>query len=238
MSINSFTFNGVSSASKNLYVGGQHTFNSPQRDVTKVSVPGRNGDLVQDNGRFLNSQIAYNVVAMSDFVNTAKSVRNWLLSVTGYARLEDTYHPDHYRMARVADVIEFETSAYNATGKASITFDCMPQRFLKSGETATSFTGSGTITNPTPFPSKPLIRVRGSGNCSVTIGNQTITLTGVSGYIDIDCDTMNCYNGSANKNANVTLGSQGFPTLKSGSTGVSFSGGTTKVEITPRWWEL
>lgn len=64
--INSFTFNGVSSETIGLYVGGQNTFGAPQRDVTKISIPGRNGDLVRDNGKFLNSEISYNVVAMEN----------------------------------------------------------------------------------------------------------------------------------------------------------------------------
>ena len=238
--MNSFTFNGTSSETIGLYVGGQNTFNSPQRDVTKVSVPGRNGDLVRDNGRFLNVQVAYNVVAMNDFAATAMSVRNWLLSAIGYKRLEDTYHPNHYRMARVEDTITFETSAYNATGKAQITFDCKPQRFLKSGEEAQAFSSSGVITNPTLFESRPLIRVRCSdyGSGTVTIGNQIIHINNDEGDIYIDCETMNCYNGVVNKNNNVILGSNGFPVLGTGDTGIDFDGDVFKVDITPRWWEL
>jgi len=241
--INSFTFNGVSSETIGLYVGGQNTFGAPQRDVTKVSISGRNGDLVRDNGRFLNSEISYNVVAMENFAETAMAVRNWLLSVIGYARLEDTYHPDHFRMARVSDTISFETSAYNLTGKAQIVFDCKPQRFLKSGETVVSMAKNGstanrTITNPTPFGSRPLIRVYGSGDGTVTVGNQIITLTGIDGYIDIDCETMNCYNGVVNCNNKVALGAQGFPVLPSGDTTFSMTGGVTRCEVTGRWWKL
>lgn len=238
MSINSFTFNGISSETKGLYVGGQFTFNSPQRDVTKVSIPGRNGDLIRDNGRYLNVQVAYNVVAMSNFASTAQGVRNWLLSAKGYKRLEDTYDTDHYRMAAAFEPLEFETSAYNATGKAQVIFDCMPQRFLKSGETPVTITSTGTLTNPTAFDSKPLIRVNGTGNCQITIGNQIIYLTGVVGYIDIDSETMNCYNGSTNCNSQVTLGSSGYPVLKPGNTGVTINSGATSVVVTPRWWEL
>ena len=216
--INSFTFNNISTANYGLYVGGQHTFNSPQRDVTKVSIPGRNGDLVRDNGRFLNVEVAYTVVIMpdsipADFAEATKNLKADLLSVKGYARLEDTYQPE-------------------------VVFDCMPQLWLKSGETAQTFSASGTINNPTAFDAKPLIRVNGSGDCSVTIGNQIIAISDVDGYVDIDCETMNCYNGVENCNSKVTLGSQGFPVLHPGETGVAFAGGTTSVIITPRWWEL
>lgn len=246
--MNSFTFNGISTDTYGLYVGGQRTFNSPQRDVTKVSIPGRNGDLVRDNGRFLNVSIAYTVVLMPEstqvsFAEAARQLKADLLSVVGYARLEDTYQPDHFRMARVDGAIDFETGAYNYTGKTQVTFDCMPQRFLKSGETVKEMTPSSSIiyrivVNPTQFSSKPLIRVYGSGDCEVTVGNQTITLEDVDDHIDIDSETMNCYNGVENCNGKVTLGSQGFPTLPPGPTTIQMAGGTTKVEITPRWWEL
>lgn len=241
--INSFTFNGVSSEDLGLYVGGQNTFGAPQRDVTKVSIPGRNGDLVRDNGRFLNSEISYNIVAMEDFAETAMDVRNWLMSVKGYARLEDTYHPDHYRMARVSNTISFETSAYNLTGKAQITFDCKPQKFLKSGEQVHTMAKNAstvirTVNNPTYFDSRPLIRVYGSGDGTITVGNQVITLTNIVDYIDIDCETMNCYNGIVNCNSKVTLGAQGFPVFPPGDTTISMTGGVTRCDVTGRWWEL
>ena len=241
--INSFTFNNICTADYGLYVGGQRTFNSPQRDVTKVSIPGRNGDLVRDNGRFLNVEVAYTVVIMpdsipADFAEATKNLKADLLSVKGYARLEDTYQPDHFRLARVSGAVDFETGAYNLHGKTQVVFDCMPQLWLKAGETAQTFSASGTINNPTAFDAKPLIRVNGSGDCSVTIGNQIITISDVDGYVDIDCETMNCYNGIENCNSKVTLGNQGFPVLPHGNTGIDFGGGTTSVVITPRWWTI
>ena len=241
--INSFTFNGISTADYGLYVGGQKTFNSPQRDITKVSIPGRNGDLVRDNGRFLNIPVAYTVVIMphnipSDFATMTADFKSLLLSTKGYKRLEDTYQPDYYRMAAFNDVMEFETGAYNLHGKTQVVFDCMPQLWLKSGETVQTFSASGTINNPTAFDARPLIRVNGSGDCTVTIGNQIISIDDVDGYVDIDCETMNCYNGVVNCNSKVTLGNQGFPVLPHGNTGIDFGGGTTSVVITPRWWTI
>lgn len=241
--IHAFTFDGVPSTDFGLYVGGQNTFNSPLRDVTKVSIAGRNGDLVRDNGRFLNVQVAYNIVAMYDFVETAKAVRNWLLSVKGYARLEDTYHPDHFRMARVSDTIMFETSAFNHTGKAQIVFDCMPQRFLLDGEflwliPKNASEENRTLENPTPFESRPLIKVWGTGDGTVTVGNQIITLTGIDEYLDIDSETMNCYKGTTNCNSKVALGAKGFPVLPSGNTTFAMTGDVQRIEVAGRWWEL
>lgn len=134
MSLNYFVFDGESSLDYGVYIGGQNTYNAPERDVTKVSIPGRNGDLIQDNGRFLNVQVPYTIVVMDEFRDKTDAIKAWLLSKTGYCKLADTYHPGTYRLARVTGGIDFETSAFNATGKTQVIFDCKPERFLDSGD--------------------------------------------------------------------------------------------------------
>lgn len=241
MGLNYFIFNGESSLDHGMYIGGQATFNAPQRDVSKISIPGRNGDLIRDNGRFLNIQVTYNIVVMKEFRQRTAEIREWLKSVTSYSRIEDTYNPDFYRMGVVTGGIDFETSAFNATGKAQITFDCKPERWLKSGEDALvydDFSENRYITNLNGFDSKPLIRVFGNGTCRFSIWNYSVKIDNVSEYVDIDCEIMDCYKGAINMNNNVTLNSYGFPTIKKGKSRVTISGNTTGLEITPRWWTV
>lgn len=247
MGINYFIFNGESSLDHGIYVGGQATFDAPQRDVSKISIPGRNGDLIQDNGRFLNIQVTYNIVVMKEFRNRTAEIRSWLKSVTSYARLEDTYNPDYYRMGVCTGSIEFEPSAFNLTGKAKITFDCKPERWLKSGENTISLgdlSWMGTsIYNPTDFASKPLIRVYANGSVIINISKNTksykMTITDVSDYIDIDCDIMDCYKGALNQNNKVTL-TNGFPKIEPGTNIISIDEGSEQasVDIIPRWWTV
>lgn len=237
MSINSFTFNGESSTDYGVYVGGQETYNAPQRDVSKVSIPGKNGDLIMDNGRWLNVEVPYHVVVMEDFRDTAADIRAWLCEPKGYARLEDTYHPDYFRMARLANAIDFETAAFNEAGKTTIIFDCKPQRFLKSGEALVAMTQGGDITNPTRYESKPLIRIICAGSGTVTIGTYTIAVSDISTYVDVDCEVQDCYAGVVSLNNKVTL-ANGFPILESGDTTVGWNGDVTGVQIAGRWYTL
>ena len=155
MGLNYFIFNGKSSLDFGVYIGGQATFNAPQRDVSKVSIPGRSGDLIRDNGRFLNIEVTYNVVIMKEFRGKTAEIRAWLKEPTSYARLEDTYNPDFYRMGICTASIDFDTLAFNEAGKAQVTFDCKPERFLKSGEETISVGSLSwmgkTIFNPTNF---------------------------------------------------------------------------------------
>lgn len=230
-------FNGESSYDYGLLVGAQKSYNAPKRDVTKYSIVGRNGDLVMDNGRFENIQIDYNIVCKNDFEVLSDAISAWLKSPTGYCRLEDSHHPEYYRMALVPDAISYETGTLNHSAKATISFDCKPEKFFFSGEKAERFTAVGEIFNPSRFASKPLIRVYGSGAGKVAVGAYTVDISAISTYIDIDCDTMDCFKGTENCNAAVTL-AKGFPQIEAGKNKISFSGAISAVEITGRWWTI
>ena len=92
------------------------------------------------------------------------------------------------------------------------------------------------LTNPTNFPAKPLIRVYGNG--SVQVGDTIATVqNNADGYVDIDCESMNCYDTTGGRNADVSFSGNDFPELASGDNGILLTG-PSRVEITPRWWEL
>lgn len=163
-----------------------------------------------------------------DFVNFAGSR-------VGYQRLEDTYHPYEYRMARFISKMSVDTAGYmNRSGQFSLEFDCKPQRFLKSGEEAIEFTQNGILYNRTEFETKPFLRVYGSGAGTVGIGSNTITISAISEYVDIDCEIMDAYKGAINCNSMVSFTND--IVLKPGNNNIAKSGNISKVVITPRWW--
>ena len=93
-----------------------------------------------------------------------------------------------------------------------------------------------TLTNPTRFDSKPLIRVWGNGTLNVNSYYITVADSPYD-YIDIDCELMDCYHGSSNANQYVTFSTTGFVTLKSGANYFSYSG-FSGVRVIPRWYEI
>ena len=100
-------YDGKSSKDFGLYISGSGTFNAPQRDVELVEVPGRNGTLTIDKQRFQNIIIEYPAFIREKFRTYTDAAREWLLAVPGYRRLEDSYHPDEYRMARFTGPLDF-----------------------------------------------------------------------------------------------------------------------------------
>ena len=233
---NYLIFDEGDSRDYDVYISGQGTFGNPVRDYNMMNVPGRSGAIVLGGDSFENMDITYPAFIFKDFRENLRAFSSFLLSHVGYFRLEDTYHPDEYRMAIYRGGMDPDVRPRNQAGKFDIVFEVQPQRWLKSGERITVLTASGSIYNPTHFPSQPLLRVYGSGRLG--IGSETITITAANQYTDIDCRTMEAYKGTELRNQYIELSGNNFPVMNPGTVNLSLGSGITRVEITPRWWEV
>ena len=231
-----FIYNGRSSADFNLVLSGEDTWKKSMPDVERTQIPGRNGDLLLSNHRYSNVEITYHVGIKRDFDKNYTSFMNFLLKEPGYHRLEDSYHGEYYRMAVLDKEVSPKLGYKNASGTFDLTFSCMPQQYLKSGERLQVLTGSGTVFNPTMYDAKPLLRIYGRGK--LTVGEEQVTVTENDSFIDLDCELEDAFRNTVNLNSCIELSSGDFPELKPGSTSITFGSGITKVELIPRWWCL
>ena len=235
-----FWFDGKGSASMGMTISGSGTFDAAERDVESVSIPGRNGDLVVDHGRFKNVSVTYPVSICADFAIYAEAARVWLLSGAGYRRLEDDYDPEHFRMALYKGPLNFTTGFLNQTGETNIAFHCKPQRFLKSGERVITMEAPGYFNGPNNFEALPLIKVYGAGAGTLTVGTYVIEILQMEDHLFLDSEISEAYTrlpGAVRVYRNDWVKAPVFPVL-GGSQRIEFSGGVEKIEITPRWWTL
>lgn len=129
-----FVFNGRKSSDFNVWCSGDGLYRLPDRDVEYIAVPGRNGDLAVDNGRWKNVSVTYSCFIPKNFRECYADLVSWLASQKGYGRLEDARHPEFYWLARMDADVEPKMVVADDSGTFTITFNCKPQRFLKSGE--------------------------------------------------------------------------------------------------------
>lgn len=231
--IGHIVYDGVDSRDFGVIVSSVGTHNAPQRVVEEVAIPGRNGTLTIDNGRFENITIPYIAMILHDFADKFDNFKAFLLSRKGYKRLEDSFSPNYYRLAKIHSEITPSVVTWDVAGKFEIPFDCDPRRFLKSGEDPIEFSASGNIYNPTYYDAKPLLLVEGNG--TVSLNSKVITVSGISNYVYIDLESLNAYNGNTNMNDKVSLPDNA--TLVPGENTITLNG-VTKVTITPRWWTV
>lgn len=230
-------FDGKSLADFGVHVSGANTFSAAERDYETVEVPGYNGSLHIDKNRFKSKTLSYSAFIFDNFAENASNFRNFMLSRSGARRLEDSYNPDEYRLAVYKGPFDTEAILLRA-GEFEIQFECTGERFLKSGDEPKFFTANGKIHNPTYFPSKPLIRIYGSG--TLGIGSNTIIVSShLHPYIDIDCKIMDAYYEATNCNNLVSLNipsGKNYVELEPEDTGIVLGNGITKVIIWPKWW--
>lgn len=176
-----FTFAGQYSGTYGVYIQEPAVFDAPERDVEMIAIPGRDGELVLDKGRFHNIEVTYHCAlpassGQADFISGVASFRNMLASKVGYQRLSDDFNTSEYRMGAFVNGLSVN-SVNVESGTFDVVFNCKPQRFLTSGETATAVSSGGKVTNPTLFNARPQLQVTGYG--SIDMGGSTITVGNV-----------------------------------------------------------
>ena len=153
---NSLTFDGENSLDYGVYITGEAVYNAPERAVEMISIPGRNGAIALDQGRFENIEVTYPAGTFGDdqpeFASKIRAFRNALASRFNYIKLTDSYHPDEYRLGLYKSGLTTTPVQRSKAGEFPIVFNCKPQRFLTSGETEVDGnawsnvqTGSGSI---------------------------------------------------------------------------------------------
>lgn len=232
-------YNGRSSKEIGLEVETFPEYHTPKRTYEKIHIPGRNGDLLIDGGCWENVVRSYSVsIGSYDrfYYEMANKVSEWLHSSITYARLEDSYEPEYYRLATYLEELSM-SNIFDHGGKATIEFDCKPQRFLKIGDEPVVITDSTTLQNPTGFSSNPIIKIHGTGSGVLTVGEYPVVISEIGEQIIIDSEIQDAYYGGINKNPMITI-PNGFPKLDIGLNNIGFSGGITGVEVMPKWFTL
>ena len=246
--MSAFTFDGVSSATFNAVVFEKSLYETPAKNYEIVPIPGRNGNLLLWKDRYDDVTMSYTVLFTSNFESNYSALRNYLLSRDGYCRLSDTFNTDEFYLAYYSDVMQPTITRDHNMGKVTIRFQRRAERFLTSGdvEQEIHLTGSTpvTITNPTMFVARPLIRMYGYQDVTIAGTRFEVYHTGdISTPINIDCEIMECFDDTktidANQFVKLKNGALEFPKLLPGAnTLLSEVGGRGTVNITPRWWKL
>lgn len=266
--MSSFTFDGTNSGSLGLTVERLPESRHASRRGEAYQIEGRNGNRVRENDTYDNYTQPYEVwlrdpESTRDVYALSREIAAWLLGSSGYCRLEDTYEPDHFRLARYAGPLSIEALIRKRYGRAVLEFDVLPERYLKSGEAAVLTMEnirvnedqdvSYTLHNPTPKTARPLIRLElgQTGRATIrfqsTAGAFSVTAVSASGQqtIEIDCDSGKV---SHSILAGVSLiserGYHELPLLGPGDTIITaeytpnMAGAISRLEIVPRWWVL
>lgn len=235
-----FIFNGKKSTDFGLLIDPDFQLIGPEKDIERFEVPGVDGDTVVSNERFkgVTRSIHCYVEQQSgkSLAELASEISNWLNSATGWQILELSDSPNF--IYRVLHIEEFQISKTVLNySRAIITFRWKPYKFYKSGLNEITLTNGQQLNNIGKRPSKPLIKLTGSGNMTLTYGGKTIQFQSIQDGIIIDvlADTVVSLNGLRPEWNKVYT--YPFPKIPVGQTTLSWTGALS-VSIIPRWEAL
>lgn len=228
-----FIYDGKSSEEFNIVIKSiKGRYDTPERDIETVIVPGRNGALHTDNRSYSTKKIEIEAYIKSDVSKYSRLINNWLYNNFDNKVLffDDEY--DIYYEGKCINKISFEET-FKYFNECKIIFECMPYKKLVDGDNNINITVSNSkLYNPTNFESEPTLKIYGTGDITLTINSNNIHLTNIVEYVTIDSEIMDCYKDTMLMN-NQMRGE--FPKLQTGTNIISWIGNVTKVEITPKW---
>lgn len=157
-------------------------------------------------------------------------IDTWLLNSIGEYLV---YSLDNFTAYRVKQVsIENTTTTSRILRHFSVTFTCTGLKYMTSGLKPIEVANGATINNFGSYEAKPLLKIYGSGNITISIGGKSFTINNVSSYVSVDSEIKECYKDSTNKGKDMV---GDWPILPIGLNTISWTGTVSKIEITPRW---
>lgn len=244
--IHDFEYNGQKLSELGAVISENPHYALSVRELNFDSIPHKSGDIITDKKRFKNLSVTYKVTSVPTFANITEqsfvnALSEWLLSSYEYGVLRDTYNIGYFRKAVVTSVTE-PSVIVSGVVSAKVTFNCDPFLYSDTGaENISKSSANNAITmqlfNPEKWDSEPIIKINGSGNFSVSVGNVSFNLTGVNNYIIIDKPNEDVYDGGGSCNNKISA--LKLPSFSPGQNNIVISGSSSfSVEITPNWRRL
>lgn len=239
---NYFSLSHVKSYNYGFLVTGA-VFGIPERDIERVSVPGLNGDLIRDNGRYNNITVSYRCDIPKNFESNVRLFNSVIGEMMGgYSMLTDSYDTEHFREARFIGTSDVQAYYATDSGHLVANFECKPQRFLNR-EDNISISSTTQIENPTIYTALPTIFFTHGGTATFSYpdgssNSLTVDQSAISSYsyVVINCEYKTIMDSSLSYNLGSYVNGI-FPKLPRGITTVTVSNGAT-LNVSPRWWTI
>ncbi|MCS5737610.1 hypothetical protein, partial [Herbiconiux daphne] len=148
-------------------------FTSPENDVDFIEIDGVDGDLAVSRKRFKGTEISFpcrlRLDASRNIENMSQQISNGLKLQTGWRLLNFSGMPNKSFVGMFTDAYDIERTTA-MFGKTVLTFKLKPYAYLRTGLVAKNTTAAATPirqVNAGTRPSKPIIRIDGTGDGSI-----------------------------------------------------------------------
>ncbi len=228
-----FAWNGVKCTDYGVHVLTPPAISRPKERVTTQAVPGRSGTLTITEGDCVYDEF---IAACECVAPNPASIPAFSAWLHGPGVVMFGNQPTGYYQARVSNQIDFGTVVRGRQHrKFSVNFRCQPFLYLLNLPDIVLTTPGPVVSQGTVF-AEPVIIVEGTGDIDLTIGEVTLGIAGLVSSITIDVPQRLAFHDGINLTGSLT--GDEWPTLPVGTTAISWTGGVSRITITPNWRTL
>lgn len=232
-----FKYRGESSRNFYLKVGEGRILHSAEQDIQTKEVAGVDGELLIDNKRLKSVPLTIPCEIVlpenKSLEEISQEISNWLRGDVGWNDLELGNDPKYIRRAIHFEQYDIE-KVFRHYGRSVLNFKCKPIKYLKSSLAEIVITNNQIIENTENTNSKPLIKIVGSGDITLTIGTKKLLLVGVDRGVIIDCDSESIRTHDGLRPAWGNMIDAEFPVIEQGKQKITWTGSVTQVKMVPR----
>ena len=236
MGYSQFKFNGHKSSDFNMYINSDYELASTTPDYQAVEIPGRDGDLLIPNNRFKSFKQDFPITYIGSYDDSIKKIeaaKQLMLQDTNWHDMSFSFDPDYIYRASFVGEFRVKKSATYMT--QTLSFNMMPYKYLTTGQTYQTITDGDVLNNLGTILAKPIIKITGKGDCTIKIGNRSVSLKGIDGGIVMDSDSQLCTNLAGTRTQFDKMYGD-FIDIAMGKQTVKITGDNiTKTELLPRW---
>lgn len=181
--MNYFRFNGTTSTSFDIRIQSKKIYSAPKYETSAISIPGRDGDLINPSGRFPNVSVSYTCYVpaktIQELSDKLTNIKNWLFAIENqYLDLTDSYDAKFKRKAICNNKLDITDEALKI-GLFTITFSCLPFRYLLDGE-------KKIVVDAEPFIESKTINISSSQYANLGTISSNMTVGDLTFYASSD----------------------------------------------------
>ncbi len=224
--MNYFIFNGKNSKDKGIIITEMPQISKPAKRVDKITVPGRNGVIYQEDNSYESIVIQIKCALIEENINI-NQIKKWL---DGEGRLILSTSPYVFYNANIINKIDYKSIA-NIIHEFPLELELQPFSYTieEYTEEIINTTEHSFIIQEATAEMYPYIKVEVEtpGQINLTINNETMVLN-VEDYIELDCELMVAHRNYESKD-DAVLGN--FYKLYPGENIISVLGNYKKIGI-------
>lgn len=228
-----FIFNNKKCTDMGVEISEFPALQHPERRVEVIEVDGMDGSYTQDLGAYNTYKISIEC-ALNKLSRNAQSINEILKWLKGSGKLILSTDPMKYYEARIASAISVENVIW-IFPEFKITFEVQP--FRKSVNEFSDIIKTADkkfrVFNKGDVSSRPIITLKGTGEITVKINDNSYLLQGVTDSVTINSEMQEVYNDTYS--LNTLYKSIEFPEFQVGVNEFEVIGDVSEIEIKPNW---